>query len=59
MSAQTPGSTPHVRAGWREWLQFVGAALLLLAVSEAFWVWQTWPVRELLEVPATGTTGAR
>lgn len=60
MSAESPGSTasPRERAGWRQWLQLAGAALALLALSEALWLWQTWPVRELLEpVPVHGTGG--
>lgn len=59
MSAETPvaqGSEPG-RAGWRAWLQVVALAVLLLAVSEALWLWQTWPVRELL-YPAPTTTPA-
>lgn len=44
--------------GWRQWLLFVAAALVLLAVSEALWLWQTWPVRELLH-PAAILPAAR
>lgn len=54
MSAEVPGSTQQpARAGWRQWLRLGAAALALLALSEALWVWQTWPVRELLQTPAT------
>ena len=56
MAAEVPGSTP-VQAGearWRPWLRVALAAGALLLLSEALWVWQTWPVRELLE-PAAGT----
>lgn len=61
MAADIPGSTqaPPARAGWRQWLRLVLAALLLLAVSEALWVWQTWPVRELLQATPAQPRGAR
>jgi hypothetical protein len=42
---------PAARVGWRQWLQVAAAALALLALSEALWLWQTWPVRELLATP--------
>jgi len=59
MSAEVPGSTQQpVRAGWRQWLRLCAAALALLAVSEAFWLWQTWPVRELLH-PSTTRAAVR
>jgi hypothetical protein len=58
MSAEVPGSTQQpARAGWRQWLRLFGAALLLLALSEALWVWQTWPVRELLHASPTRSGG--
>ncbi len=61
MSPEVPGSTPTqpARAGWRQWLRFAAAALALLAVSEALWLWQTWPVRELLQPPPVRSTGGR
>jgi HAMP domain-containing protein len=31
-----------------KWLRVAAAALVLLALSEVVWLWQTWPVRELL-----------
>lgn len=31
-----------------QWLRVGAAALTLLMLSEALWLWQTWPVRELL-----------
>jgi hypothetical protein len=31
------------------WLRVAAAALVLLALSQALWLWQTWPVRELLQ----------
>jgi hypothetical protein len=64
MSTQAPETPVHeqpVRAGWRDWLRVAAAALALLTLSEALWLWQTWPVRELLHpVPArTQPAGAR
>jgi hypothetical protein len=62
MAAETAEST-HAQATparWKKWLQLAGAALLLLVVSEALWIWQTWPVRELLQpAPATRATETR
>jgi hypothetical protein len=51
MAAESPVSpgTQPAQAGWRAWLKVVACAFLLLALSEALWVWQTWPVRELLQ----------
>jgi hypothetical protein len=39
----------------------IGVAAALLVVSEVVWVWQTWPVRELLKqaAPAARTGGAQ
>lgn len=34
----------------RRWLRLAAAAVILLAISETVWLWQTWPVRELLEL---------
>lgn len=54
MSAEVPGSTQQpAPAGWRQWLRLGAAAVALIALSEAFWIWQTWPVRELLQPSAT------
>ena len=36
----------------------VGVAAALLVVSEVVWVWQTWPVRELLQQPAAAARPA-
>lgn len=44
-------------ARWRPWLPVLAAAAVLLLVSQALWLWQTWPVRELLQPAAA--TGAR
>jgi hypothetical protein len=51
MSAETPGSTEArpARGRWRQWLRFAALATALLLLSEALWLWQTWPVRELLQ----------
>jgi hypothetical protein len=52
MSTQAAGTGVEeqaVRAGWRDWLRVAAAALALLTLSEALWLWQTWPVRELLQ----------
>jgi hypothetical protein len=58
MSAEVPSSTQHpARAGWRQWLRLGAAALILLSVSEALWLWQTWPVRELLQPGVTRSAG--
>ena len=53
MTSEDPGSTPAPtgQAGWREWLRVAFAAVVLLLLSEALWLWQTWPVRELLDPP--------
>lgn len=53
MAAESPGSTqaPAGESGWRPWLRIAAAAGLLLVLSEAIWLWQTWPVRELLQPP--------
>jgi hypothetical protein len=50
MSAESPGSTQKraSHGGWWQWLRVVLVAFVLLAFSEALWLWQTWPVRELL-----------
>jgi hypothetical protein len=47
-AAKDVGSRPT----WRAWLQVGAMALLLLVLSETLWLWQTWPVRELLQVPS-------
>lgn len=44
----------------RPWLRVAGAAAVLLLVSEALWLWQTWPVRELLHpVPVATPASTR
>jgi hypothetical protein len=61
MSAEVPASTrPRAAgAGWRQWLRWIAAAGLLFVLSEALWIWQTWPVRELLQLPPARSSGAR
>lgn len=61
MAAESAASTPGqpARASWRPWLRAALAAVALLLLSEALWLWQTWPVRELLEpaAPVVRTAG--
>jgi hypothetical protein len=61
MSAEVPGSTQAQPrpGGWQPWLRVALAAGALLLVSEALWLWQTWPVRELLDPPTAATPLAR
>ena len=33
-------------------LRLIAGAAVLLLLSETLWLWQTWPVRELLPPPA-------
>ena len=60
MGSESAGqvSTQRARHGWRGWLRLAAAALVLLLLSEALWLWQTWPVRELLlpMAPVRSTT---
>lgn len=62
MASETPGSRQAhpAREGWGAWFRLAAAALALLLLSEALWLWQTWPVRELLQTPvaqrSAGTT---
>ena len=58
MSTESPGSPEQAlpaRAAWRPWVLVAVCALILLALSEALWLWQSWPVRELLQA-APGTS---
>jgi len=59
MTAESPGTRqgPSGFARWWPWLRVAAIALLLLLLSEALWLWQTWPVRELLQ-PAVTAPGA-
>ena len=58
MATESGGHDPgqRVRPGWRAWLAVAAAAIVLLLVSEALWLWQTWPVRELLLPAAPART---
>ena len=47
------GRRSALPARWWPWLQVAAIALLLLLLSELVWLWQTWPVRELLQPAAT------
>lgn len=51
MTAETTESTGQPSALAR-WLRLLAVALVLLLVSETLWLWQTWPVRELLQPAA-------
>jgi hypothetical protein len=56
MTAESRG-TQQAQSGfarWRPWVHVALIALLLLLLSEAVWLWQTWPVRELLQPLAAG-----
>lgn len=58
MAAESTGATAQrpAAARWKPWLQIAAAAAALLVLSEALWLWQTWPVRELLRpAPVAGT----
>jgi hypothetical protein len=57
--ADSAGARPARR--WRDWAQVLALTLIVLVLSEALWLWQTWPVRELLQPgvaspPATGAS---
>jgi hypothetical protein len=57
----TPGSRQGQppREGWGAWLQVAAAAAVLLMLSEALWLWQTWPVRDLLQPAVAQHTASR
>jgi hypothetical protein len=59
MRAEDQGQ-PEARGsgGWRAWLRVLAVACALLLLSEALWLWQSWPVRELLQ-PAPSTAARR
>jgi hypothetical protein len=40
---------------WREWGPYWVVAASLALISEMLWLWQTWPVRELLQVTSGST----
>jgi len=47
------------REGWVAWLRVAAVAAVLLMLSEALWLWQTWPVRELLQPAGAQRTASR
>ena len=63
MAAEIPESESEparpARAGWRAWLRVAALAAALLVLSEAIWLWQTWPVRELLQPEPTPRSNYR
>lgn len=61
MASETPAATraQPAAARWKPWLRIGAAAVALLVLSEALWLWQTWPVRELLQPSASAARGAR
>ena len=55
-------SRPVRERGWqrvRKWVPVAIAALALLALSQALWVWQSWPVRQLLQSGAAAPGASR
>lgn len=57
MATDTPAAgDANGGPGRAAWWTLVLAAAVLLVLSEALWLWQTWPVRELLRplLPAGG-----
>jgi hypothetical protein len=60
MAAESPGSLQQGEeqrpSGLTCWLRLGAGALLLLALSQTLWLWETWPVRELLPPPAPTQT---
>lgn len=43
----------------RKWAPVAVAGVALLALSQALWLWQSWPVRQLLVSGATATGAQR
>lgn len=60
MAAKTPVSPARQAQAspLGRWLRLGAGALVLLVLSETLWLWQTWPVRELLETPRATTPPA-
>ncbi len=52
--APAAARTPRRRRTWRRqarrWGPFAIIALALVAASQMLWVWQSWPVRDLMAV---------
>lgn len=61
MAADTSAATQAQPAGarWKPWLRIGAAAVALLVLSQALWLWQSWPVRELLQPSSVAVKGAR
>jgi type VI secretion system protein ImpK len=61
MAAETSTATQAqpAAARWKPWLRVGAAAVALLVLSQALWLWQSWPVRELLQPAASAGKGAR
>lgn len=60
MADEQPPRAAQARRGFprlRKWIPVAAAALALLALSQALWLWQSWPVRQLLQA-APAATGA-
>jgi hypothetical protein len=49
---QQAGEQPSALACW---LRLLAGAALLLVLSQTLWLWETWPVRELLPPPSATT----
>lgn len=59
MRAEDPAPAEgRATQGWRAWLRVLAVACALLLLSGALWLWQSWPVRELLR-PAPATAAPR
>ena len=61
MVADTPDPAQgrKFHAGWRAWLGVAAMAAGLLLLSEALWLWQTWPVRDLLQPESSDDAAPR
>jgi hypothetical protein len=57
MAAEQHSSNPRQAppSALGRWLRVAAGAALLLALSQALWLWQSWPVRELLAPPGPST----
>jgi hypothetical protein len=47
------------REDWGAWLRVAAVAAALLMLSEALWLWQTWPVRDLVQPVVAQRTASR
>lgn len=55
LSHLPPRRVPRVN---RWWIRAALALLAMIAISQALWLWYSWPVREVLEGVKTSATGA-